>query len=314
MSVAFSPCGSTIASGSADGSIRLWDAGTGVRISNASTGALKTTLLGRASVWNIAFSPCGSTIASGYWDGSIKLWDVKTGALTYTTLQGHTNTVRSVAFSPCGSTIASGGLDGSIKLWDVDTSALTTTLQGHSITVSSVAFSSCGSTLASCCGIDNDIKLWDTGTGKLKATLQGHTKGVMSVAFSPCGSTIASGSADGSIRLWDAGTGALKKTLRVSDDTAWVLSVAFCPVVDRSHAVSCVRRLSRHLLPDVADVVVSFMFGRVHSGLAREAMLVESESDHGEEAAAQVDTGEDASTFLADNQVLKRRRTAAVNQ
>jgi hypothetical protein len=64
----------------------------------------------------------------------------------------------------------------------------------------------------------------------------------------------------------------------------------------------------------VADVVVSFMFGRVHSGLARDAMSVESESDHGEEAAAQADTGEDASTFLADNQVLKRRRTAAVNQ
>ena len=133
----------------------------------------------------------------------------------------------------------------------------------------------------------------------------------MSVAFSPCGFTIASGSKDSSIRLWDAGTGALETTLQ--GNTA-VNSVAFCPVVDRSHAVSCVRRLSRHLLPDVADVVVSFMFGRVHSGLAREAMSVESESDHGEEAAAQADTGEDASTFLADNQVVKRRRTAAVNQ
>ena len=51
------------------------------------------------------------------------------------------------------------------------------------------------------------------------------------------------------------------------------------------------------------------MFGRVHSGLAREAMSVESESDHGEEAAAQVVAGEDPSRLLADNRVVKRRRS-----
>jgi len=124
--------------------------------------------------------------------------------------------------------------------------------------------------------LDDSIKLWDAGTGALKTTLQGHTSYVWSVAFSPCGSTIASGSRDLSIKLWDAGTGALKTTLQ--GHTSSVISVAFCPIVERSHAVSCVRRLSRHLLPDVADVVVSFMFGRVHSGLAREAMSVESDS------------------------------------
>ena len=73
-SVAFSPDGGTIASGSRDNTIRLWD---------AVTGSHKHTLKGHTSwVGSIAFSPDGGTIASsGFWDDdTIRLWDAVTGA------------------------------------------------------------------------------------------------------------------------------------------------------------------------------------------------------------------------------------------
>jgi len=131
LSVAFSPCGSTIASGSWDDSIKLWDAVRGV---------LTHTLQGHSyAVYSVAFSPCGSTLASGSDDHSVKLWDAGTGVLK-TTMEGHTDVVYSVAFSPCGSTIASGSGDSSIKLWDAVTGELRATLNGHADHVTSVVF------------------------------------------------------------------------------------------------------------------------------------------------------------------------------
>ena len=70
-SVAFSPVGSTLASGSADSDVRLWDVGTGK--------CLKTLQGHSKGVRSVAFSPDGRTLASGSADETIKLWDVETG-------------------------------------------------------------------------------------------------------------------------------------------------------------------------------------------------------------------------------------------
>ncbi|MEH2266183.1 WD40 repeat domain-containing protein, partial [Nostoc sp.] len=143
--------GKTLASGSADKTIKLWDVSTGK--------AMKTLSGHSSSVISVVFSPDGKTLASGSADKTIKLWDVSTGK-AMKTLSGHSSLVISVVFSPDGKTLASGSFDKTIKLWDVSTGKAIKTLTGHSSFVLSVVFSPDGKTLASGSD-DKTVILWD---------------------------------------------------------------------------------------------------------------------------------------------------------
>ncbi len=226
-SVAVSPDGSTIASGSTDGTIQLWHVSTNnVRV------PLRILSGHSDPVWTLAVSPNGNLLASGSADKTIKLWDLRTGELLGT-LKGHKAGVFSVAFSPDSQSLASGSFDKSIKVWRLHTNNYSglagsevRSFIGHSQEVQSVAFSVDGQTLASG-STDGTVKLWNWQTGKLIRTLLGHSDAVWSVSFSPDGNTIASGSWDKTIKLWDFGTGVPIRTLKGHSEQ--IHSVAFNP-------------------------------------------------------------------------------------
>ena len=216
-SVAFSPDGTTLVSGSWDPSIKLWDVAARTNI------ATRTRFT--RGVYSVAFSPNGTILASGSGDRVTHLWDVATRAMI-TTLQGHTDDVTSVSFSPDGGILASGSEDRTIKLWDVAARTNIATLEGHTDDVTSVSFSPDGGILASG-SWDDTVKLWDVVTETNIVTLTGHEGNVTSVSFSPGGRILASGSWDDTVKLWDIVTETNIATLEGHRGN--VTSVSFSP-------------------------------------------------------------------------------------
>ena len=177
-SVAFSPDGTTLASGSADKTIRLW--------SLSEPRAEPRVLRGHeSSVRSVAFSPDGTTLASGSVDKTIRLWSLSEPGVEPRVLRGHESSVRSVAFSPDGTTLASGSVDKTIRLWSLSEPGVEPrVLRGHESSVRSVAFSPDGTTLASG-SYDKTIRLWSLSEpGAEPRVLRGHESSVWSVAFS----------------------------------------------------------------------------------------------------------------------------------
>lgn len=219
-SVAFSPDNKTLASGSLDTNIKLWDVSSGKELktlpSNNSFGEVNSVM----------FSPDGKTLAAGYRDVPFNLWDVASGKDPKTfSANSDGATILSVAFSPNGKTIA-GAFAGKIIVWDVASGKILTTLTGHSATVYSVSYSPDGKTIASSSG-DNTLKLWDAVSGKEIKTFSGHSDKVVSVMFNPDGKTIASGSSDKTLKLWDVAFGKELTTLTGHSDI--VNKVIFSP-------------------------------------------------------------------------------------
>ena len=216
-SVAFSPDGNTIVSGSHEGTLKLWDVKSGREIRSFSGHSF--------DVWFVAFSPDGKTIVSGSGDDTLKLWDVISGR-EIRSFSGHSNNISSVAFSPDGKTIISGSRDETLKLWDVKSGREIRSFSGHSRSVTSVAFSPDGNTIVSGSD-DNTLKLWDVKSGREIRSFSGHSRSVTSVAFSPDGNTIVSGSDDNTLKLWDVTSG--REIRSFSGHSLAVSSVAFSP-------------------------------------------------------------------------------------
>ncbi|WP_395739920.1 TIR domain-containing protein [Prosthecobacter sp.] len=215
--IAYSPDGKRLASGSADNTVKLWDRATGKNLAILSAHAERVT--------SVAFSPDSTRLASGSEDDTIKLWDSVTGK-ELASLAGHERTVTSVAFSPDGMYLASGSEDKSIKIWDCVSCNVVATLPGHEGKVTCVVFSSDGKRLASGAE-DRTVKLWDVVSHNELSAFLGHENRVATIAFSPDGSSLASGADDLTVKVWDCATGKQLATLK--DHGLSVTSVAFSP-------------------------------------------------------------------------------------
>ena len=265
-SVAFSPDGAYIASGSWDKTVRVWDTQSGEQI---------RCLEGHADrVWSVAFTSDGKRIVSGSWDNTVRIWDVQSGSqikcleghMDYVVsvaisandahivsgshdktvrvwnsqtgdevqcLKGHIEWIWAVASSPDGTQIASGAHDRTVRVWDTRSGVQVQCLMGHKDRVLCVAFSPDGTRIVSGSG-DKSIRMWDTHSGKQMLCMRGHKDSILSVAFSPNGATIVSGSDDKTLRVWDAESGTQIRCLEGHADS--VTSVVFSP--DGSHILS----------------------------------------------------------------------------
>jgi endonuclease YncB( thermonuclease family)/tricorn protease-like protein len=261
-SVALTADGKTLATGSYDNTIKLWDVATGKE---------RGTLTGHTnSVHSVALTPDGKTLASGSQDDTVKIWDVATGKETVTIKHGYH--VRRVAFTPDGKTLISAGEgpiklwdaatgkeqaalklimnkdnrnlvlalaltadgkvlgtghgDGTIKLWDLATGRELTTLRASDRPgghVPSLAFAEDGKTVA--CGLgDGRVKIWDVATGTARASLEAHPARVWGLALSPDDMTLASGAWDGTIKLWDVATGKECAGFKAHSDRVYALA------------------------------------------------------------------------------------------
>jgi WD40 repeat protein/Flp pilus assembly protein TadD len=215
--VAFSPQGNLLASVSDDETARLWDLAT-----NKELRVLRGHTDGLTSV---AFSLDGKRLATASVDDTARLWDVATGR-EERVLRGHTETVRSVAFGRNGKLLVTGSDDGTARLWDAINGQPIGKPCSHPGHIESVAVSP-DSRLVATASNSGTAQLWDVPTWNPRGRPLRHQAGVEIVAFSPDGRLLATGSSDGTARLWDVPSGRPHGEPMHHADAVW--SVAFSP-------------------------------------------------------------------------------------
>lgn len=248
--VEFSPDGQMLATGSRDGSVKIW---------NIEQGVVETSFVGFPErVHDIEFSPDGEFMMIGLGnagdfpdgsdkpvDGSAYLWDLRNRAQAQV-YAGHSNWAWAADISPDGSLVASGSgplslpaspddLDASARVWDAASGEEIIAFSGHSNTVDSVRFTLDGNYLLSA-SWDGSIRRWDLRDGGEVARYNVPEARVYMIDLHPDGEHFASASSDGIIRIWHIESGQVVKELlghtadvnsvHFSDDGALLASAA----------------------------------------------------------------------------------------
>jgi len=257
-SVAYSPNGDRIVSGSKDSTVRVWDVATG--------DCLYIFIGHTRAVYSVVYSPQGNVIASRSDDKTVRLWDLESGDCS-SSISGCGLTY-DVVFSPRGENVAHGSNDCRVRLWDVASGECRSILIGHSTYITTIAYSARGDLISgdrigvvrvwevesgACRRILNGyrnavlspkgnqiafyksrdekgVELWDIETGACVRRLSGHKGWTNSAAYSPQGDQIVSCDSDRAVRLWNVETGECRQTM--TGHTGTVKKVLFSPKGD----------------------------------------------------------------------------------
>ncbi|MFT5048814.1 MAG: WD40 repeat protein [Chlamydiales bacterium] len=242
--VAIDGAGRWIATGSDDGTVRIWGLAGGDSIwSSEPTGVIcdvsfdaegerlvTASLDGTARIWRTAtgveefvlrghvgrvdsarFDASGERVITIGSDSMLRVWDAHSGsslreAEVFDPLI-ETNRDKALGLSPDGRLVALGGPAGDLRVLDAVSLETVHFLYGHVGHVKSLAFSPDGSLLASA-SADQTLRIWDAETGAEVWIGRGHTSAVASVAWHPEGALLATSSDDGTVKLWDIGESA----------------------------------------------------------------------------------------------------------
>jgi tricorn protease-like protein len=226
-SVAVTPDGRYVVSGSGDWTVRLWELRTGREVRRF-TGH-------QGQVNSVAVTPDGRYVVSGSGDWTVRVWELRTGR-ELRRFTGHLGRVYSVAVTPDGRYVVSGSWDWTVRVWELGTGREVHRFTGHKKQVYSVAVTPDGRYVVSGSGgsgserdtwiVDNTVRLWELETGQDVRPLTGHESGVNSVTVTPDGRYVVSGSWDWTVRVWELETG---EEVRRLMGTSGVTSMAVTP-------------------------------------------------------------------------------------
>jgi WD40 repeat protein len=195
--LAVSGDGSTLLSGAADWTLRIWDIGAARTVK---------TLTGHTGpILCAAFTADSRRAVSGSEDRTIRLWDVEEGRELHV-FRGHIGAVHGVAISPDGRTLASISEDKTVRVCDLATGKGRAVFTGHSHQARALAWMPDGQHIVFSPG-DETVVIMNVADGRIVTTCWGHDSIVRAVVATPDGRRIVSGSADRTVRLFDSTTG-----------------------------------------------------------------------------------------------------------
>jgi len=201
LTIALSPNGKTVASGSMDGTVRLWDIETR-KVTVKWTGHTQ-------HVWSVCWSPDGGRVASGSRNGTVRVWEVESGETVLGTIKTGHEYVNAVVYSPDGSKIAIGGSDqDAISIWNARTSELLSRLKQRSY-VYSLAWTSDQKKLIASGGDPGSMGfmvIFNTATWEQSTVLEGHTERFRAISLFQNDRLLARSSWDKTARLWNLDT------------------------------------------------------------------------------------------------------------